>query len=162
MFSACWLFLLFPLLGCSLTINPQYVPPANTDFTPIYSSTAVSLVNVQKDETVNINGFDTNLRGWTDQIILSLKGWFAANGVQESDSALKTLQISIQETKVLLPENGWPRTDFTLKVETGSGLVRSYPIEANASGLDRAAGYALYYGVLALVHDGSIIHYVSE
>jgi hypothetical protein len=131
--------------------------------TPIYSSQPINLVNVQGNiEGKTEKALNTNLTEWSNQAISLIKEWLENNNIQLSENSNKYLKISITEAYID-PKNPIC-TNVTLNVETGTEVQRSYPARGCAGGFspNRSAGYAINYAVVDLMHDGSILNYLSD
>jgi hypothetical protein len=131
--------------------------------TPINSSQPINLVNAQKGKNVHAETtVKTDLTVWSDQAIKLIKDWFDNNNIKVSENAQKYLNVSISEAYID-PKNPIC-TIVKLDIETSTGLQREYPSRVCAGGFspNRSAGYAVNYAVVDLMHDGSILKYLSD
>ena len=148
--------------GCG-PIHPTNVPLGLHDMTTFYSSEPISLINAQEVKEIKItDNTKTDLSEWTDQAIGLIKQWFEQNNVKVVKGSNKYLKLSIPEDSVDTKSNMC--TNVTLHVETGAGFQRSYPARGCAGGAthNRSAGYAINYAVVDMMHDGSILKYLSD
>jgi hypothetical protein len=144
--------------GCG-PIHPTQVPLGSHDMTPISSQQPINLINAQESKVIKMpDGTSAELTEWTDQAIHLIKQWFSQNDVRVSENSEKYLKISISDAK------STACTELTLNVETSTGIRRSYSEKGCAGGFthNRSAGYAINYVVVDLMHDRSIIKYLSE
>jgi hypothetical protein len=49
-----------------------------------------------------------------------------------------------------------------LKIETASGLVKTFNTEAIAFGAERAMVYTINWGVVKIIHDADILYYMEH
>lgn len=163
-------FALFVLsvFGCSsqnAMIHPDYIDIGDTDLKPLSPPHPVALINAADGSLTKVPGegvsYDTNLKEWADQAILIIKHWLTNNGVPIDEDAERKLFVSILSPEIL-PSRRLTRIYLQLSVTTGTGVVKIYPAEATANGLDRTAGYAISYSVERLVQDDAISQYISN
>jgi hypothetical protein len=163
-------FALFVLsvFGCSsqnAVIHPDFIDIGDTGLKPISHPHPVALINAADGSLIKVTGegvsYDTNLKEWADQAILIIKHWLTNNDVPIVEDAERKLFVSIFVPEVL-PSRRLTRIYLQLSVTTGTNVVKIYPAEATANGLDRAAGYAISYSVERLVKDDAISQYISN
>jgi hypothetical protein len=150
------------LTGCG-PIHPTDVPLGLHDMTTFYSSEPISLINAQEVNEIKItDNTKTNLSEWTNQAIVLIKQWFEQNNIQVVEGSNKYLKVSIPEVSIDPKSNMC--TNVTLHIETGTGFERSYTARGCAGGVthNRSAGYAINYAVVDMMHDGSILKYLSD
>lgn len=160
------------LSACSVSHTPKPVAVDIALESEAAKDVSVNVVNVQEDATkkrIGRAGFGTmygDLKTWSETAVTLVKTTLEKQGVSISESAPKTLKLSV--TDALLDVAGvefvaaLPRCKVSLNVETGDGYTQTYAESNKALSPPGACDKAMTSVVSLMMKDQNILDYLQK
>jgi hypothetical protein len=152
------------LTGCSTLYVPSPGTPSLNEIPDFPAGLKVTLVNAQPntqkvlilDHKQNI--FYANLHDWTDRLNQSLKATLKKKGVEISDTASKSLKVSIEKITI---SGGSPRCALEWKVQLGDGPTIPMAVETGHWKVQAASDVAVRFACRDTLRNEQVRKYLS-